>query len=426
MSIYKNGKLIAGGRQCAPLLSFMWADHVLNDASWLRADTFSWQSGAVYQAAYQHLLQDLEELVFCWIWKKADSSSGYTAHRNPVVGDSVYSDQSLTTEIGTITAIGSNSITVSGDVYDFYGWGMSQPETETIAGITIQFFRASDGHKICLMNQESNVTAIYNATGVAWYYIIDATNQRFKLPRTKFGFTGIRSGVGKYVAAGLPNITAKVQFTGDTNAVAGGGAAYATADSRSHDQGGGTGIYSPSSVLIDASEQNAIYGNSDTVQPKATEMYLYFYVGNFTQTALENTAGINTELFNGKADTDFSNVNNTGKAESVSWGRQFTNVGSVIAIGNVNIAGTYTLGFTDNKVKIGIFECCLLTTQSGFSNIALASDVSTTPTNVAGTNNQFRSDGTIIIPFINSITISFPSTSAGIGSGTSVKFIGWM
>ena len=363
MSIYKNGKLIAGGRQCMPLLSFIWADHILNDASWLRADTFSWQSGAVYQAAYQHL---------------ADDITGKTL------------------------------------------------QSEIISGTTIQFYLADDGHKICPASQESNVTAIYNATGVAWYHIIDTTNQRFKLPRTKFGFTGVRSSVGDYVEAGVPNITAKVQFTGDTNAVAGGGAAYATDDFRYHDQGAGGGVNSASSVLIDASKQNAIYGNSNTVQPKATEMYLYFYVGNFTQTALENTAGINTELFNGKADTDFSNVNNTGKAESVSWGRQFTNVGSVIATGNVNIAGTYTLGFSDNNVKIGVFDCCLLTTQAGFSNIALSSDVVTTPMFIAGTNNMFRNDGTITIPFINSITISFPDIGAGIGNGTRVRFIGWM
>lgn len=91
----------------------------------------------------------------------------------------------------------------------------------------------------------------------------------FKVPSLNdiFVETGTAAQIGDYLPAGLPNMTAKVQFTGDTNAVAGGGAAYATADSRNHDIGAGTAVYSPSSVLIDASEQNAIYGNSDTVQP---------------------------------------------------------------------------------------------------------------------------------------------------------------
>ena len=241
MSIYKNGKLIAGGRQCMPLLCFMWSDHQLNHPSWLNATTFSWQSGAVYQAAYAHLTADI---------------TGKTL------------------------------------------------QSETISGTTIQFYLADDGHKICPASQESNVTAIYNATGVAWYYIIDTINERFKLPRTKFGFTGIRSGVGGFVNAGLPNITGSVAGANQYGKYAGfqdaTGAFYA--DDNGSVVESGAGGSKARTLHIDASRSSSVYGNSDTVQPKATEMYLYFYVGNFTQTALENTAGLNTELFNGKAD----------------------------------------------------------------------------------------------------------------------------
>jgi hypothetical protein len=35
---------------------------------------------------------------------------------------------------------------------------------------------------------------------------------------------------------------------------------------------------------------------------------LYFYVGDYTQSAIEQTAGLNSELFNGKADVDGSNT----------------------------------------------------------------------------------------------------------------------
>lgn len=240
MSIYKNGKLIAGGRQCMPLLSFMWADHILNDVSWLRADTFSWQSGSVYQAAYAHLVLDID---------------GKTL------------------------------------------------QSETISGTTIQFYLADDGHKICPASEESNVTAIYTATGVAWYYIIDTTNQRFKLPRTKFGFTGIRSGVGDYVEAGLPNITgSSYGYVSSANRGASGALQMSGGSGKDATGGGGWWVEGVT-VSVDASNSSSVYGNSDTVQPPATEMYLYFYVGQFTQTALENTAGLNAELFNGKVDT---------------------------------------------------------------------------------------------------------------------------
>lgn len=224
------------------LFDVKWADHICNDVQWLRADTFSWQSGAVYQVAYAHLVLDID---------------GKTL------------------------------------------------QSETISGTTIQFYLADDGHKICPASEESNVTAIYNATGVAWYYIIDTTNQRFKLPRTKFGFTGIRSGVGNYVEAGVPNITGG--FTTDPNGGVISGTAFYSGGT-SDTNGYGTAILGLRAIYLDASRSSSVYGNSDTVQPKATEMYLYFYVGNFTQTALENTAGVTTETLNRKADLDLANV----------------------------------------------------------------------------------------------------------------------
>ena len=222
-----------GGSSYHPdLFDVKWADHICNDVQWLRADTYSWQSGAVYQVAYQHLEDDID---------------GKTL------------------------------------------------QSETIAGITIQFYLADDGHKICPASEESNVSAIYNATGVDWYYIIDTANTRFKLPRTQFAFTGIRSGVGAFVEAGLPNITGSFSTASDKNLGTG---AFSWTTTKYATNGGGSG--GQWGINFSAQNSNSIYGNSNTVQPKATEMYLYFYVGNFTQTALENTAGITTEEMNNK------------------------------------------------------------------------------------------------------------------------------
>ena len=64
MSIRQGNNIIAGSKQYHPdLFDFKWSDHILNDVQWLRADTFSWQSGSVYEAAYNHLSDDLHELV---------------------------------------------------------------------------------------------------------------------------------------------------------------------------------------------------------------------------------------------------------------------------------------------------------------------------------------------------------------------------
>ena len=217
-----------------PLFSFVWADHQLNDISWLRADTFSWQSGDVYVAAYQHL---------------ADDINGKTL------------------------------------------------QSETIGGTTIQFYLADDGHKICPASKESNVSAIYNSTGVAWYYILDTTNRRFKLPRTKWGFTGIRSGVGGYVPQNvlLPDIYGSIgnYWTGSAS-----GAFYKDTSNLGSES---NTDHNKANTSFKASRISSVYsgnGKNTLIQPRGTQMYLYFYVGNFEQSAIEQTAGLNAEMFN--------------------------------------------------------------------------------------------------------------------------------
>lgn len=232
MSIRQGKKLIASSTTNGfNLFDCKWADHVLNNISWLRADTFSWQSGDVYTAAYQHLVDDID--------------------------------------------------------------GNKTAQTDTIGDITITYFLSEDGHKICLPYRESDLVALYNKTGVAWYYILDTINRQFKLPRTKWGFTGLRDSIGGYVAPGLPNITGSFSTASDKNL---GNGAFSWTTNKYATNGGGQG--GQWGINFSAKKSNAIYGNSTTVQPPATQMYLYFYVGNFEQSAIEQTAGLNAEMFN--------------------------------------------------------------------------------------------------------------------------------
>ena len=221
------------------LFDCKWADHILNNISWLRADTFSWQSGDVYVAAYQH----------------------------------------LTEEFASVTE-----------------WSY-----ETVGGVYIGYKLMPDGHKITDASSEQYVQAIYEATGVAWYYILDTTNRQFKLPRTKWGFTGIRSGVGGYVEAGLPNITGSFTQRRDNNAntvsVSGAFSYSNTGDSGSFFFGDNN-TSNGQKISFNASSSNNIYGNSDTVQPQATEMYLYFFVGNYVENATTIDVGKLTEVVN--------------------------------------------------------------------------------------------------------------------------------
>ena len=97
---------------------------------------------------------------------------------------------------------------------------------------------------------------------------------------------------------------------------------------------------------FDASRSSSVYGSSSTVQPKATEMYLYFYVGNFTQTALENTAGVTTEVLNTKVTVGHEVIEfqEPTSSNNYTWYRKYAD-GWVEQGGRIpgNVGGTYNV-----------------------------------------------------------------------------------
>ncbi|MBQ8676871.1 MAG: hypothetical protein IJ529_00180 [Alphaproteobacteria bacterium] len=240
------------------LFDAKFADHRLQHISWLPADDFAWHSGAVYADAYHHLSDEL-----------ADAAAA----------------------------------------------------SETIAGITVDYWRAADGHKIVLAENADTVAAIFAATGVAWYYILDTNAERFKLPRTRYGINGLRDAVGDFVPESLPNITgqyppsllcsinAEVSATGALTALSCG---QWSTDAKS---GSGDHAYT---LGIDASLSSPAYQDDAAVQPRSTQMRLYFYVGSAIQDtslitaggALEDIAELKGEVLRlaaTKAEVDLSN-----------------------------------------------------------------------------------------------------------------------
>jgi len=326
----------SGGGASLPLLTFQFTDHELNDVSWVKSN-FSWLSGSVYLAAYKHLQAD--------VGFRYASSTLTVSHPDFTAG--------------TYVRISALDKTI--DTTDYYAWGISgttedtkcvytltttladgvktyfyknsamqqltscivEGQSETIGGTTISYFRAQDGHKIVLDDQATNVASIYSATGVAWYYIFDDTNTQFKLPRSNWNFKGTSNDdVGDFVDQSLPNFTTDIAFrkyaynVGPVASVTGAGTfdnyGYPQAD-EVYANANATIAYQKQKVTIDPSAQVSIYQNDANVQEKATKAYLYFYVGNFEQTAIEQTAGLAQEDFLKKADTDLGNITEGGK-----------------------------------------------------------------------------------------------------------------
>lgn len=313
-----DGQTVGGikiGKRNMPILTPKWFDHQVNDESWLNADTFSWQPEARFARAYEHLVADSR----CYAWR---TSNGYCYSDSEMpLGTMVVHVDSNGAFLGYEQLAGSMGdgyvVNASGEQYTrdssadatWVDLGVLYT-TDTIGDITITYYKAEDGHKICAPDQESNIVALYENTGIAWYYILDTENKQFKLPRTKWGFTGLRDSVGGYVEPALPNIKDSLQLVGSGSSGFYGestGALYASGSSTTqfaNISGGDTRTH----VNIDASRSSTIYKDGATVQPPATQMYLYFYVGDFEQSATEQTAGLNAELFNNKADTDLGNI----------------------------------------------------------------------------------------------------------------------
>lgn len=307
-----------------PLLSFMWSDHLINDVKWLRADTDSWQDGSVYSAAYSHLYQDVQDGIFqnmyCW---GSGSLLYYTKSDNPQVGDMTYWKQYGPGVFG-ITGLTSfwvpleiTSVSSSGIIPS----GLSTPQARNSSGdITgpciifddISSYMAPDGHRI-------GTSRTSKSLNIHWYFVLDVANQKFKLPHTEWGFTGLRTKITEDIYPGLPDITGQLNMipaqTTSMSTIYGSGAFGATYTSDSGLANSGGSSQPGIQPTFYASASNSIYGNSNTVQPAATQMYLYFYVGNYAEQAIEQTAGLNSELFNDKVDLDASNFDNTGKSQ---------------------------------------------------------------------------------------------------------------
>lgn len=340
--------LVPGGSIYHPaLFSYQPADHLLNDIQWLRADTFSWQSGNVYKTAYNHLVADLgtieQTIYYAWVDNfDGENNYWYTTSATPSVGDNAYKIQNWSIyETSTVDTFGADSILVVGDARAYTRDTTSDiinqsdttssgavRKTETIGSYTITYWLALDGHKICTQDQEQTVYNIYIELGDALYYILDTENVRFKLPRKKDhggiiktytngplwyrlyddGWVEQGGNFGAAFSSWTDKTTTFLIPFKDTNywvnAISG---HTSNTDSPCiNTKTTTTFMCRPYNSTGNANWIASGYSNIN-VSDKTPKQYLYFYVGEFAQSAIEETAGITVEVLNDKLDADLGN-----------------------------------------------------------------------------------------------------------------------
>lgn len=195
---------------------------------------------------------------------------------------------------------------------------------------TLTYYEASDGHKIATAASETAISDMFNSGESTWYYILDTTNKRFKLPRVRSrevvssyndGNTWYRLYADGWVEQGgmIPNLLSswkasttiflpiKMASTSYYITWTNGYSGYIDHE---------TTIVSRKTTSFDVSqfvtyqERSSweVRGYSNTTIPVGKRKYLYFYIGSYTQTATAQTAGLNAELFNNKMDRDLNNM----------------------------------------------------------------------------------------------------------------------
>ena len=210
----------------------------------------------------------------------------------------------------------SNGNWASGTVYTAayqellseYNLGTEQTDGDITYKLTPKGYRIAD------VAEDTDVSALYTSQGVAWYYVLDTANTQFKLPQSKWGFVGCRNTAGNYVSESLPNI--KGAFYGDRVALTVGSNSGAFYAGNNPYGGYGSSPYSINNLMLfDASRSSSTYQDGAPVQQRATEMYLYFYVGETVQDAnLINAAKALEQLAN-KSNVDMDNLSVSGKSK---------------------------------------------------------------------------------------------------------------
>ena len=214
------------------------------------------------------------------------------------------------------------------------------PTQTQLGDNTVTLYKNDNGHIFYDISNKDTIDTWYNTYGVAWYYGVDTVNKRIFLPRNDwFTQNGSTTEVGKFVEAGLPNITGgnlfyEAGFTNFEGAIYNSGTGQGSKGSMDNDNPVGK---------FDASKSNAIYGKSTTVQPNSVKKIFYMCVGNTdVESAITDVVDITTSE-NDTIPLGWSTYQSVGTPSSAF----------LASLGQQNSGTLYPKFYNDFSAKIG-------------------------------------------------------------------------
>lgn len=180
--------------------------------------------------------------------------------------------------------------------------------------VDINYYRNSEGRKICLSGQEDNLRKVIQLSGQAWYYILDRSNERFKLPYSEnFERFGTKN-IGNYQEdmsqdfavfwegsdndytryPDMINLSGNIIFPEKNYAGIDEFGPYTSNEATTWDR-------------LEGRMSNK-YNAGDQVSPRATLFYLYFYLGEVAASSASVDLNGLSETVADKMDNDFGNA----------------------------------------------------------------------------------------------------------------------
>ena len=252
--------------------------------------------------------------------------------------------------------------------------------TEDIGGISVTYTQCANSWKIIDIANKSVYNELFSTTGSANFFVLDELNELFYLPKTNniYQPTTDLSKANTYISAGLPNITGSDGVTGRhptaNRDITVGAIRSLSGSSKNAGYTDDSNSYNVS-FEFDASLSNPIYGNSDTVQPQANNVFIYYKVGN----TINIQAGIDLDA---KID-NFVADNNT------SWDGQW--IEKRVELNSSTAVGEYIIDLSDYLPNDNqVYEVYLyskIANNSSYSETLVCSDIFTTYMSICGVSD---------------------------------------
>lgn len=230
----------------------------------------------------------------CWITDDDNTSNNTTANKQTYGSDVALLDIIVTNQaLEGVDKIGKElqgSLVLKSEYPDAYKKLLNQKNkativTETINNVEVTYYQCTNGWKVMSIDNKSIYDELFESTGSANFFVLDETSENFYLPKTN---NILQPNVninelGRYNEAGLPNISGTIGDNyGGLNMQNTGCFTGAVGDATNYNAGSSQTVKYTTSAF-NASLSNSIYGNSDTVQPQSTNVFIYYKVGNTLQ-----------------------------------------------------------------------------------------------------------------------------------------------